>query len=71
MAAALDGALTIASDAIFLEIERSTVLVKWRVDPKSRRAAIQAMLAKDFEHAHILYFKLQRPNAVNIVLING
>jgi hypothetical protein len=44
---ALDGALTIASDAIFLDIERSTVVVKWRVDPKSRRAAIQAILAKD------------------------
>ena len=50
--------LTIASDAIFLQIERSTVVVKWRVDPKSLRAAIQAILAKDSEHAHLLYFKL-------------
>jgi hypothetical protein len=44
---ALDGALTIASDAIFLEISRSTVVVKRRVDPKSLRTAIQAILAKD------------------------
>ena len=58
MAAALDRALTIASDTIFLQIERSTVVVKWRVDPKSLRAAIQAILAKDSEHAHLLYFKL-------------
>jgi hypothetical protein len=70
MAASLGWRAHNCVDAIFLEIERSTVVVKWRVDPKSRRAAIQAILAKDFEHAHLLYFKLQRPNAVNIVLIN-
>jgi hypothetical protein len=44
---ALDGALTIASDAIFLQIERSTVVAKWRAGSKSLRAAIQAILAKD------------------------
>ena len=32
---------------IFLQIERSTVVAKWRVDAKSLRAAIQAILAKD------------------------
>ena len=70
MAAALDRALTIASDTIFLQIWRYTVVVKRRADPKSLRAAIQAIFAKDPNTRTFLYLKLQRPNAVNIVLIN-
>jgi len=55
MATALDRALTIASDAIFLQIERSTVVMKWRPDPKSLRAPIQAILAK-YPNTHTFIF---------------
>jgi hypothetical protein len=34
------------------------------------RAAIQAIFAKGFEHAHHLYFKPQCRTVVNIVLTN-
>jgi hypothetical protein len=44
-------------------------VVKWRADPKSLRAAIQAILAKDPTHTP-LYFKRQRHNVVKIPLIN-
>ena len=47
MAVTLDDALAVLSDVTFLQIERSTVIIKWRADPKSPRAAIQAILAKD------------------------
>ena len=70
MATALDRALTIASDTIFLQIERSTVVVKRRAGSKSLRAAIQAILAKDPNTRTfcILSFSVLTP--VNIVLIN-
>jgi len=60
MVTALDRALTTASDAIFLQIERSTVVMKWRPDPKSLRAPIQAILAK-YPNTHTFVFSASVP----------
>src|SRR5947207_698745 len=49
MVTALDRGLTIASDALFLQMERSSVVMKWRPAPESLRAPLQAINAETLE----------------------